>query len=263
MQTLPRIVLCASVLVSCPGWASAQDAAEKWIPLFNGQDLEGWTPKITRHPLRENFGNTFRVENGVLKVVYDQYDNFAGQFGHLFYREPFSHYRLRVEYRFVAEQVPGGPDWAARNSGIMIHCQPPETMQQNQNFPVSIEIQLLGGRGNNEKRPTANVCTPGTHVVMNGQLVKRHCTNSTSQTFYGDQWVTVEVEVRGNEVVRHIIDGKTVLEYSEPQLDEQDADAQRLLRERPEKRLSSGYISLQSESHPVEFRKVELLRLDK
>ncbi|GIW92816.1 MAG: hypothetical protein KatS3mg110_0857 [Pirellulaceae bacterium] len=238
----------------------AQAPQRDWIPLFNGKDLTGWVPKIKGYPAGENFGNTFRVENGVLKVSYDQYDAFNGRFGHLFFHQPYSHYRLRVEYRFVGEQCPGGPSWAVRNSGIMIHGQTPESMRIDQDFPVSLEVQLLGGLGRGE-RPTANVCTPGTHIVMNGELVTRHCTNSRSQTYHGDQWVTVEVEVRGHELVRHIVNGQVVLEYTHPQLDDRDPDARRLLESQP-KELSGGTISLQSESHPVEFRKVELLPLD-
>jgi hypothetical protein len=242
---------------------TSSSAAEegKWLPLFNGKDLTGWTPKIRGYELGENFGETFRVEDGVLKVVYDKYDSFADRFGHLFYEAPFSNYRLRVEYRFVGEQVAGGPGWAVRNSGVMVHGQAPDTMTKDQDFPVSIEVQLLGG-GQSGERTTANLCTPGTHVVMNGELLTRHCTNSKSKTYRGDQWVTVELEVRGNQVIKHEIDGETVLEYSQPQLDDRDANAQRLLKAGAEKMIAGGTISLQSESHPVEFRKVELLNLD-
>jgi hypothetical protein len=250
-------------LFAAVSFVHAQDkgASGKWRQLFNGKDLEGWTPKVTKHPWSDNFGKTFRVEDGVLKVSYDQYKNFDDQFGHLFYKEPFSNYRLRLEYRFVGEQVPGGPDWAFRNSGVMIHCQKPETMDVDQKFPVSIEVQLLGGKGSGE-RPTANLCTPGTHVVMDGQLLKRHCTNSKSTTYHGDQWVTAEIEVHGNRLIKHLVDGKTVIEYSQPQLDDGDPDAQKLIKQGAEKMLHGGYISLQSESHPVEFRKVELLVLE-
>ena len=167
---------------------------------------------------------------------------------------------LRVEYRFVGGQVPGGPSWAVRNSGAMLHGQTPESMEKDQDFPVSIEVQLLGGSGSGE-RTTANVCSPGTHIVMDGKLVTRHCNNSTSKTYHGDQWVTVEVEVRGNKLIRHMIDGKTVLTYGEPQLDEGDPYAKKLLKSGAKKMLDSGTISLQSESHPVEFRKVELRKL--
>jgi hypothetical protein len=185
---------------------------------------------------------------------------FKERFGHLFFDEPFSHYRLRVEYRFVGEQLPDGPGWAFRNSGLMLHGQTPESMELGQDFPASIEVQLLGGGGSG-RRTTANLCTPGTHVVMDGQLITRHCTNSRSKTYHGDQWVTVEIEVRGNKVINHWIDGEVVLSYTEPQLDENDASAKRLLDAGHPKMLSAGTISLQSESHPVEFRKVEILRL--
>ncbi|MFW6163644.1 MAG: 3-keto-disaccharide hydrolase [Planctomycetota bacterium] len=233
---------------------------EKWVQLFNGKDLTGWTPKIKGYEAGENFGNTFRVEDGVIQVRYDAYDNFGGRFGHLFYEKPFSSYRLRVEYRFVGDQCKGGPGWAFRNSGIMIHGQSPQSMRKGQNFPVSIEVQLLGGRGKG-KRPTANLCTPGTDVIMNGKPLKRHCINSSSKTYHGDQWVTVEVEVRGN-TVKHICEGEVVLSYTDPHLDPKDGDAKKLLDAGQDKMLTGGTLSLQSESHPCEFRKVEILPLD-
>jgi hypothetical protein len=237
----------------------AQPQQDKWITLFNGKNLDGWIPKIKGFPLNENFNNTFRVEDGLLKVAYDHYEKFDNHFGHIFYKEKFSHYKIRVEYRFVGEQTPGGADWAFRNSGIMIHCQSPESMGVDQDFPVSIEVQLLGGNGKDE-RPTANLCTPGTNVVMNGALHTEHCTNSTSKTYHGDQWVTVEVEVHGNGIIKHIIDGQVVLQYEKPQYDPTDAEAQKLIKD-DNLMISEGYISLQAESHPVQFRKVEILPL--
>ncbi len=254
---IPSVILL-SFLAAAP--AVQKPPKEEWIKLFNGKDLSGWVPKIRGYDLGVNFGNTFRVENGILKVVYDKYDKFDNRFGHLFYRGIFSNYRLRVEYRFVGKQVPGGPGWAWRNSGIMIHGQKPETMRKDQSFPVSIEVQLLGG-GPTGKRPTANLCTPGTNVVMNGKLVTRHCTRSRSKTYRGDRWVSVEVVVRGNKI-KHIVEGETVLEYCDPQLDERDPDARRLLQAGAPGMLTCGTISLQSESHPVEFRKVELLKFE-
>ena len=228
----------------------------EWISLFNGRNLDGWKVKITGHDLNDNYGNTFRVEDGILKVSYDQYTEFEGKFGHIFYKDAFSHYILRMEYRFVGDQTPGGPSWAFRNSGIMMHSQSPESMTKDQNFPASIEVQFLGGDGT-EERSTGNVCTPGTHIVMDGKLVTRHCIESRSKTYHGDQWVKIEVEVHGNGTIKHIVNGETVLEYERPQLDENDPDAQRLIHEGGIM-LEKGYIALQAESHPVEFRNVEI-----
>lgn len=240
----------------------AQDGADRdaWIQLFNGKNLDGWKVKIKGYALGDNFGNTFRVEDGILKVAYDQYDRFDGKFGHLFYEQPFSSYVLRLEYRFVGEQTPGGPGWAFRNSGIMVHGQSPESMRKDQDFPVSVEVQLLGGDGS-KKRSTANVCTPGTHIVMDGKLVKRHCNSSNSKTYHGDQWVSVEVEVRAGESIKHVVEGETVMEYTHPQRDETDPDARKLIAG-GDRILRGGSISLQAESHPVEFRKVELRKLE-
>ncbi len=262
LNTFSVLSLALLATLGLAGCAIGKDASSQsqWISLFNGKDMKGWTPKITGYDLGINHGNTFRVEDGVLKVAYDQYDKFGGKFGHLFYKTSFSRYRLRLEYRFLGEQTPGGPGWAFRNSGIMIHCQAPQSMSKGQNFPVSIEVQLLGGDGKNA-RSTGNLCSPGTHVVMNDRLLTQHCFNSKSKTYHGDQWVTAEVEVHGNGIIKHLINGEVVLEYEQPQLDEKDADAKKLIKN-DDRMLQEGYISLQAESHPVEFRKVEILPLE-
>lgn len=240
--------------------ATAQEDGE-WIPLFNGKDLSGWTPKIRGFEAGENYKNTFQVEDGVLKVDYSEYERWDERFGHLFHERKLSHYRLRLEYRFTGEQLEGGPGWAIRNSGIMLHSESPRTMDKDQEFPVSLEVQLLGGDGK-RARTTGNLCTPGTHVLMNDRLETNHCINSTSETFHGEQWVSAEVEVRGNEVIKHFINGDGVISYSHPQYDEGDAHAQELLEAAGSKVISEGYISLQSESHPVEFRNLEVQILD-
>ncbi|MCI0339154.1 MAG: DUF1080 domain-containing protein [Acidobacteria bacterium] len=268
----PAVILLLSVLTLVahffifppPGEAYIQAGKDpdkkEWIQLFNGKDLKGWDVKINGYDLNDNYGNTFRVENGVLKTAYDKYDNFSDRFGHMFYREKFSHYIVAVEYRFVGEQATGAPGWALRNSGIMVHSQSAQSMGKKQDFPISIEVQLLGGTGKGE-RTTANLCTPGTHVEMDGKLVTQHCINSRSKTYDGDQWVRVEVTVLGDSQIKHMVEGQPVMSYEKPQI---GGGAVSNFDENVKKDgtlLSEGYISLQSESHPIEFRKVELLNL--
>jgi hypothetical protein len=233
---------------------------EDWTQLFNGKDLAGWVPKIRGYAAGDNFGRTFQVENGVLKVGYDAYPEFGDRFGHLFYEKPFSHYILAVEYRFTGEQAKGGPNWAIRNSGVMVHGQTVSSMGKDQDFPICIEVQFLGGNGKDE-RTTANLCTPGTNVVMNGKLETEHCINSKSKTFHGDQWVRAEVEVHGDGKVSHWVNGEKVLEYEKPQIGGGVVSGFDPNVKQDGKILSEGSISLQSESHPIEFRKVELLNL--
>lgn len=242
--------------------AAGQPAADRkeWIQLFNGKNLDGWIPKITGFAPGVNALNTFRVEDGLLKVRYDEYEEFGNRFGHLFYREPFSYYIIAVEYRFTGEQAKGGPGWATRNSGIMVHGQPAETMLRDQDFPISIEVQLLGGLGKGP-RPTANLCTPGTHVEMGGSLFVTHCVSSKSPTFDGDQWVRAEAHVYGGERIKHVVNGETVLEYERPQIGGGNVSNFDPKVKRDGEILTGGSISLQSESHPIEFRKVELLNL--
>ena len=262
------MVVLAALLVGCAS-RSRTDAgnpdARQWVQLFNGRNLDGWAPKFTGYELGVNLHETFRVENGMLQVRYDRWPAFGGEFGHLFYRaRAFSHYVIGAEYRFVGEQVRGaGPalSWAIRNNGLMLHSQSPESMGRDQDFPISLEAQLLGGLGTG-RRTTANLCTPGTHVRMSDTLVTTHCINSGSRTYDGDQWVRVEVLVLGDSIMKHIVNGDTVLVYTRPSMGGGMANNTRpgVLQEgRP---LSSGYVTIQAETAPIDFRRIELLDLE-
>ena len=245
------------LFLSCLFLAScSSDQSPEWQQLFNGKDLKDWKVKIREHPAGENFDSTFRVVDGNIQNNYDQYnDQFKERYGHLFYKKPFSYYLLGVEYRFKGDQIKDGPGWAFRNNGIMIHGQDPETMTLDQDFPNSIEVQLLGGDGTGE-RSTANVCTPGTQYVRNGEVVTTHCVNSSSKTYDGDQWVRVDVLALGDSLIVHYVNGNEVLRYERPQLDPTDGAKEGKL-------LTGGTISLQSESAPTQFRKVEIIDLEK
>jgi len=246
-------------MTACNSKTSNQPTSEpeKWITLFNGKDLNDWTVKIKGYPSGENFANTFRVEDGLLKVRYDGYNVFNERYGHIFFNKKFSHYKLRVEYRFVGEQAKEGPGWAFRNSGAMLHCQSPESMHMDQDFPVSIEAQFLGGDGENE-RPTGSVCTPGTEVYIEGEPYTGHCASSSSKTYHGDQWVTMEMIVLGDSIAHHVIAGDTIMTYTNITVGGGNVSPEPNVAKGP---LKEGYISLQSESHPVDFRKVEILEL--
>lgn len=254
-------LLCTSL--ACAAADARRDANEEWIQLFNGRDLSGWTPKLSHHELGDNFAQTFRVEDGLLKVRYDRYpDGFKTRFGHLFYAKPYSFYRLVVEYRFVGEQAAQGPGaWADRNSGIMVHSQAPETMAKEQDFPISIEAQLLGGLSDGKARPTANMCSPGTEVVYNGAIYPKHCLDSAAKTYDGDQWVRMEIVVLGDASITHIVNGDKVLEYSLPQIGGGVVANFDPKAKRDGELLGGGYIALQSESGPLDVRKIELLDL--
>ena len=255
--------LLAAIVIAVLGTACTSETAEtadEWIPLFNGEDLTGWTLKITGQELGEDPWNTIRVEDGLLTVNYENYEEFDDRFGHLFYEEPFSHYELRVEYRFLDPQVAGAPGWAYKNNGIMIHSQSPESMLEDQRFPISLEAQLLGGNGI-EERPTANICTPGTHVEMDGALVERHCTSAAAPTIHTDEWVTLDLLVLGDSLIAHVMDGDTVLMYSRPVIGGADSTELAAAGFEDGQRLTSGYIALQSESHPIQFRQVLIRKL--
>lgn len=255
-------LMAGLALAACQNTATVNDARvvatlsnESWTPLFNGTDLTGWTPKFAHHPLGENVANIFRVEGGVLRVSYADFQGaWRDEFGHLFFREPFENYRLRLEYRLFGEGVQGAPEWTARNSGVMLHAQPPETMEFAQFFPISVETQFLA-HGAAAAPTTANVCTPETSVVLRGERIEEHCVNSAAPALPMGEWVRAEVEVNGGHI-RHFVNGVEVIAYDDPMTDVPQSWA-------PDRRLARGYIALQAEAHPVEFRNIEIMRINR
>lgn len=258
----------AAVVLFCSSCLSdrvnADAAADGFVPLFNGKNLDGWTIKVAKHPLGENPWKTFQVEDGILKVSYDGYEKFDKQYGHLFTNIAYSHYILRLEYRFTGKMMADAPNYVNLNSGVMIHAQSPQSMQMDQGFPSSLEMQFLADEGKGP-RSTANLCTPGTNVEMGGKLITQHIVKSSAPTFPAEEWVKAEVEVHGNQEIIHRINGVEVLRYQRPQLDPKNdnAPATDLLQAGGNLMLSYGHIALQAEGQPVWFRNIELKSLEK
>lgn len=259
----------ALAYLALPANALAEKAGP-WTPIFDGRTLAGWTPKIARHPLGENWQDTFIVKDGAIRVSYAGYDKFAAQFGHLFYKTAFGAYRLRLNYRVLEPPLPDTPAWARGNSGVMFHSQSPESMGLNQPFPVSVEFQILGKDGDGP-RPTGSVCTPGVSITLLdakgvGRRQAEHCTTSSGPTVPNGTWTKLELEVLANGQVTERINGVVVHRYADIELDPNDPmaplDARRLIAERggvlPVK---AGYIALQSEGHPVEFKDIQVQEL--
>ncbi|MEJ7560193.1 MAG: DUF1080 domain-containing protein [Pedobacter sp.] len=254
----------ALLLLSCGGvkqGATGSNSDQGFTSLFNGKDISNWFVKIYHHEVGVNFGNTFRVSDGVIQIRYDQYQDFNDQFGHLYYKVPFSYYHLKFEYRFVGKQQKGAPDYTLLNSGVMFHSQDPRTMLKEQDWPISVEMQLLGGLGDGRPRPTGNMCSPGTDVIYKGKISADHCINSSSKTYDGDQWVSGELIVMGDSIIKHIINGDTVLQYSKPQVGGGVANGFDPKYKQDGKLLSSGFIALQSEGQPVDFKNIRIKQL--
>ena len=273
MKSFQKIFILLFLFYSCKVEKNS-NSIEEWVSLFNGKDLNGWNIKIANHSLNDNFNNTFQVQDSMIRVVYDEYEDFDDKYGHMYYKTPYSYYKLRFDYRFLEEQTSGGENWNVRNSGVMIHSQSAKSNALEQHFPVSLEIQLLGGL-NKGVRTTANLCTPGTAVYFNGKLDYTHCITSESKTYNGDQWVHIEAIILGNESILHIVENDTVLKYTRPEIDSSflskdykgiDWDNfgvtnKEIWLDKAGKPIGEGYIALQAESHPIDFKNIELLDL--
>jgi len=250
-------MVCAAAHVH----GAAPEGAE-WHSLFNGKDLSGWTIKIAKHALNENYRDTFRVDGGIIKVAYDKYGKFDEQFGHLYSNQAYSNYILRLDYKITGSAVADSPPWAKLNSGVMIHSQSPLTLELNQLWPASMEFQFLA-TGSAAGKQTGNVCTPGTNLEMKGKLLTDHIIESSAKMPALDEWVSVEVEVHGNDEVIHRVNGVEVLRYQHPQLDPKEDSAQKLMAAGAPLQLSYGHIALQAESQEVWLRNIRLKQLSK
>ncbi|WP_019669335.1 3-keto-disaccharide hydrolase [Eudoraea adriatica] len=264
MKNIICLLIIGLLFVTSCKEKKAETVAQKtelnnWQPIFNGTNLDGWTPRITGHPLGENFGDTFRVSGGILSIRYDAYgDDFDNRFGAIYFNEKLADYRIKVEYRFVGETAPGAPEWGFRDSGIQFHSQSPASLKPDQPFPVSLEYNLHGGNGTDE-RPVGAICANGMFVELNGQKNTSYCTPPViKRTFHGDQWVTLEIDVK-DSLIRHYVNGEEILSYANPTYNPEHEIAKTLIFN-GDARVKDGYISLQSNSHPIDFRKIELLK---
>ncbi|WP_276373208.1 DUF1080 domain-containing protein [Chryseolinea sp. H1M3-3] len=251
------LLIVPVVLFSFNFSTTNQISKKKWVSLFNGKNLDGWTMKISGYKLGENFGNTFRVEDGILSVRYDQYDSFRNKFGALYYNKRFSNYRLKVEYRFVGETTVGAPVWGYRDGGVQYHCQDPKSVGLKQSFPVCLEYNLHGGNGKDE-RPVGEICANGMNVEINGQKNSSYCTPAfVKRTFHGDQWVTVEIDIQGKQI-KHFVNGEEILHFENPTFNPAHELGKTFVKGN-DNAVKDGFISLQSNSHPIDFRKIEIM----
>jgi hypothetical protein len=236
-------------------------APDGWVNLFNGKDLTGWIPLIHKSKVGENYMDTFRADsvNKVIRVSYDKYPNqdFSDRCGLLYYDKRLTNYRVRVTYRFSEPQAKNPVGWGRNNSGLMIFGIDPRTVTGDPEFPPLIEIQLLGdpsspsvgGGGTGSGTTSPNECEPGgmkmaTHTADCGNNYTKKPPNPAGQ------WTTVEAEVHvtGQTKVFQLPDTtKPVFTMSGPSYKGQP--------------VTGGYISLQTESQPVEFKDILLKEL--
>lgn len=254
----------AAALISLALIATPAMAAEPvWEPIFDGRTLDGWTPKIAGYKAGEDPKQTFVVHDGAIRVSYANYNNrFGNEYGHLFWKTPLSAYRLRFEYRLFGPPLPDIKVWEISNSGVMFHAQSPESERLDQAFPVSLEYQILGIPRPTQE-PSGNLCTPGTTVVIDGKRDPRHCILSSSPFLPVGQWEKAEIAVLPNGEITHYLNGEVVLRYSAAELDPADTDAATLIQAAGGAlTLTKGYIALQAEGQQIDFRKIEIQRLE-
>ena len=262
---MKTFLYCSAItffMMGCSPNSSQSDSNEDWQVLFNGSDLDDWIVKIHHHEVGDNYTNTFRVVDDMIQVNYDQYEEFNNRYGHLFYKEPFSSFHLKFEYRFTDQWMEDAPSYTYRNSGVMFHSQDPKSILKDQDWPISVEYQMLAREEEGQPRPTGNMCSPGTEIFFEGSLYPSHCLSSSSPTFDWNEWVKADLIVYGDSMIIHMVNGDTVLRYSKPHIGGLVANGFDPKVKIDGTALTSGYIGLQAEGQGVEFKEIKLRRLD-
>ncbi|NMH88080.1 3-keto-disaccharide hydrolase [Flavivirga algicola] len=261
---ISMILIVVLGVTSCGSKSSKKannNEIDQWVRLFNGENLDGWIPKFYHHELGDNYANTFRVKDGVIQVNYDGYNEFGDRYGHLFYNKPFSSYHLKFEYRFTDQWMKDAASYTYRNSGIMFHSQAPKTILKEQNWPISVEYQILAEEKEGVSRPTGNMCSPGTEIFVNNEMATRHCVSSSSKTYKWDEWIKGELLVHADSLIIHMVNGKEVLRYTKPQIGGGTTKGYNPAVKIDGKKLTEGYIGLQAEGQGIEFREIKIKEL--
>jgi hypothetical protein len=234
-----------------------------WQALFNGKDLNGWTPKMQHSECGENYENTFRVKNKTIQVRYNQYtQGFGERYGHLYTDRAYSYYILKLKYKVTGKWLSDAPWYTEGNSGVMYHSQAPWTMNVEQDWPRSIEMQFLANKADGSKRTTGNMCSPGTHITYKGKLDERHCIDSNGASLPKDQWVEATLTVLGDSLITHSINGKEVFQYSKPTQGGPLVNNYEKLYYQEGALINKGHIALQSEGQEMDFKDIKILNLE-
>lgn len=227
-------------------------STDGWVNLFNGKDLTGWVPLIHKSKVGENYMDTFRADsvNKVIRIAYDKYPNqsFDGRIGNLYYNKRLTNYRVRVTYRFIEPQAKNPVSWGRNNSALMIFAVDPYTITGDPQLPPMIELQLLGS-------PSAGGTTSPNYCDLGGMSMQQHsarCGNNGSGKAPNpaNQWTTVEAEV-------HVTGVTKVFQLPDTTNPAQTMSGPRYMNQA----VTGGFVALQSESQPIEFKDILLKEL--
>jgi hypothetical protein len=216
--------------------------------LFNGRDLSGWCVALEGRRPGEDPNGVFRVSDGVMRVSGEETGGIVSE-------KSYRDYVLRVEYRWVGKSV-GSRLGMAADTGVLYHSQG-EMFAWNGLWMRSFECNILRGRTgdfiivSDKGAPVRYAATVEGRVVADEANISNWFrlgswanTEDTPDVFperrYGE-WNRLEIVCDGSRV-EHWLNDVLVFE------------AENLTP-------SQGRIQIQSEGHPVEFRRIDLKAL--
>jgi hypothetical protein len=241
-------------------------ADERWIQLFNGKDLKGWSTFLQKQNKNEDPSKVFQVQNGAIHVYGNRSAGTVVPAGYLASDAEFANYHLRLEYKWGAKKF-APRDKQRRDAGLLYHVTAPDVI-----WPRCIECQIqendtgdcftVRGTQLSASIEMENIETPGGFKLL--PRYKPEDRGGKQQTVgeggiarivkssihERDGWNMVELIIRGCDDTVHIVNGHTVFNGS---------DLRQLnAKNKSWEPLTHGRIALQAEFAEVFYRNVEI-----
>lgn len=240
---------CGTVSAQAPVVNLPKPDADGWIKLFRGDNASDfftyYSPTNKNKPFPDN---TFKNINDTVVVT-------GSPTGHIVFKQPFSHYRIKYE-----EMMPD----RLGNAGMLLHIQLDDPALFNA-FPRSIESQGDPAQGMGQIWCISNVwvkvraTTNGTpQYNPTAPEITYGGANDNSRQILGikkptmkvGEWVLMEAIVHGSDSLEHLVRGETIIKYSNPIVATGGSPTP------VQKTLKSGLLAWQSEGVPVRYRNI-------
>jgi hypothetical protein len=215
-----------AALVICMVFLATSSIAQKFKPLFNGKDLNGWYSFLKNKGKNNDSNQVFTVNNGLLKIT-------GQDFGYIVTEKSFSNFHLVVEFKWGKKKYPPREN-VVRDNGICYYVVATDKV-----WPRSVECQIQEGDcGDFWLIDSVTAIVDG---VQQGPTKNTRVKKKLDNEKPSGEWNRVEV-IAVNGKCTHIVNGVIVNEATDVSL-------------------HSGRILIQSEGAETYYRKIEIKEL--
>lgn len=256
-------IFCACVGLFAAMVASAQDATPGWKPIFNGENLEGWSVHFASKTKADAppASSIFEVRNGEIHAYPTQKAGTEQPNAYILTDGDHRDYVLSLEYKWGEKKFPPRLE-NVRDAGLLYHVH----RARPSDWPACAEAQIQEGDTGDSWAISSQVSSfvdprtgryalpenGGVPVTVGKYEDFKRTRHGRVNEYPG--WNTLEVIARGDRVT-HIVNGVVNLRVSD--LKSWDTGTNAWVK------LDHGKIALQAESAEVFYRNIKIRPLTK